>query len=584
VEIEAAKIHAPVFYRRFIDGEEQQVIFVIDLLGTPVSHGKFMKYIAFFHQPVIRFMHRGSGLLSLLLLLGATAWGTTGGLLILHTNDIHDHVRPGYIGIGGLPYISGYVRQVREERDDVLLLDAGDVLEKGDLVAFRTRGEITFEAMAQIGYDAITIGNHDLDFGLKHLRRFEELMEQKFLLLNLFNPEGTPEFTPSRIIEVKGVKVGVIGMIAPRKAYLGGVDHKESARLLAEEAERLKQEVHLVVALCHEGTRHVREWAKVARAVDVFITGHHHETLLEPIIVEETGAIIVQAGSDAKWVGRLELEIDLEAKRVADHHGELVLMQHDTIPADEEMIAWLAAREAEIAPEANEFVIDVDKPVGWFGLGRLASEAIRKYADADVGFYHPTQIVRNSLPAGPVDLNAIFRISAERVDPLLRLQMTGAEIATYMNGLSMSNWGLTQWAGFSVDIRNVGDDRYVYEPDLDPDRIYSVVMPEREWQRYFTEIFLPAYVRTLDRFNHLHQKERKTLPRRNFPATPVEFTFVEAAVAYLREIGAAGEQLQERLERLREAQGDADPNEARYAPRFRQRVDPSYYHDLVSEQ
>src|SRR4030095_1362900 len=87
----------------------------------------------------------------------------TARLLILHTNDLHDHVRAGSNGVGGLPYISGYVKQVRAERADVLLLDAGDVTEKGDLVAFKTHSVMTYEAMRRMGYDGAAIGNHEYD-------------------------------------------------------------------------------------------------------------------------------------------------------------------------------------------------------------------------------------------------------------------------------------------------------------------------------------------------------------------------------------------------------------------------------------
>lgn len=89
--------------------------------------------------PVWRLLLVGALLLpsSLVLRLGA---GETTRLLILHTNDHHDHLRAGPGGVGGLPYVSGFIRSVRTQHPDVLLLDAGDVTEKGDLVGFRTQG------------------------------------------------------------------------------------------------------------------------------------------------------------------------------------------------------------------------------------------------------------------------------------------------------------------------------------------------------------------------------------------------------------------------------------------------------------
>ena len=73
--------------------------------------------------------------LAITVFAAATAAAEPRTLLILHTNDLHDHVRQDYDDAGGLAYVAGYVDSVRAERGDVLLLDAGDVMEKGDLVA-----------------------------------------------------------------------------------------------------------------------------------------------------------------------------------------------------------------------------------------------------------------------------------------------------------------------------------------------------------------------------------------------------------------------------------------------------------------
>ena len=508
------------------------------------------------------------------LLLMTSAAADSGRLLLLHTNDIHDHLRPGYIGIGGLPYVSGFVKAVRAQRDDVLLLDAGDLLEKGDLLGYRTHGAATYEAIGRIGYDAVTIGNHDLDYGVRHLRELEQVMGQRLLLLNFVDRHGAPVFEPSRVVEVGGVKVGIIGMLAPRKDHLGGLDDEASGRALAAEAERLAREeqVHLIVALCHQGSGPAEEWSRMAPAVDVFVLGHHHETLLVPRVVEETGAIMVSAGSDGHWVGHLELEVDLEARRVIHYEGGLNLLRHDQVAADQAMLDSLRESEAALVPEASEAVVDLERPLGWFAIGGLAAEAIRQRAGTDVAFYHPTQIIRNGLPAGPLDHNAVFRISAERVDPIVRLAMTGQEISEYMTALAMSSWGQSQWAGFAVTVSQEGDGRTLYDNDLEPERVYTVAMPEREKQRYLNEVIYPAYVRMQQPV-----KAGQPLPRRYLPGEVVDFVFADAFSDYLRGVVADGVSVGERVAALREAQGDADPNEAIYEPRFLAPLTPAYF-------
>ena len=108
--------------------------------------------------------------LALLALAGAgSGFPEERTLVLLHTNDLHDHLRADYDGSGGLAYVSGYIRSVKASRPDVLTLDAGDLMEKGDLVGFRTRSSITCEAMGRVGYDAFSPGNHDTAYGDEHL-------------------------------------------------------------------------------------------------------------------------------------------------------------------------------------------------------------------------------------------------------------------------------------------------------------------------------------------------------------------------------------------------------------------------------
>ena len=80
-------------------------------------------------------------LLLALVVMSAAAWGSERRLVLLHTNDLHDHVRAGDDRRGGLPYVAGYVRQVRAEEAAVLLVDAGDVTEKGDQLRQRMRNQ-----------------------------------------------------------------------------------------------------------------------------------------------------------------------------------------------------------------------------------------------------------------------------------------------------------------------------------------------------------------------------------------------------------------------------------------------------------
>jgi 2',3'-cyclic-nucleotide 2'-phosphodiesterase (5'-nucleotidase family) len=508
------------------------------------------------HAQVLRF-------LVLVLLAGTQHAGAHGGapdpaareggrLLVLHTNDLHDHVRAGAAGIGGMPYVSGYVRSVRAQREDVLVLDAGDAAEKGDLVAFLTGSEITFEAMARVGYDAIAIGNHEHNFGLDQVRRFDVLSGERMLALNLVGADGQPLFPPSRLFEVGGLRVAVIGIALPRP--YDTLDFEASGAALAAHAAMLRRTAgaELVIALCHVGVEQASLWSRQAPDVDVFVTGHTHEALLEPVVVPETGALLVQAGSNARWIGRLELEV--VDGRVTAYRGELVELAHDRVAPDASLQAWVAAREAALYPTVDDVLTTIDAPLGWFAIARLAADAVRSRGAADVGLYHPTHVVRNALLPGPVTANALFRLAAERGHALVAVELTGAEIDAYLNGLARrdyAEWGLTQWAGFAVRAQAASDGAPQFASDLEPGRRYRVIMPATEWEKRFLRLAA-----------QLEGDEREgPLAARSFVAEPAGFSSLDAKIEYLTSMHGV-ESIEQRLQALGVAQGDSDPWES----------------------
>jgi 2',3'-cyclic-nucleotide 2'-phosphodiesterase (5'-nucleotidase family) len=470
-------------------------------------------------------------------------------LLILHTNDLHDHVRAGENGVGGLPYVSGYIKQVRAERPDVLVVDAGDVAEKGDLVAFRTHSVMTYEALRRIGYDGVTIGNHEHDeAGYDGLRRYEEALGQSLLCLNLLNADGTTAFEPSRLVDVNGVKIGLIGLIVPRKE--NGLDFAASGAALARESESLvAQGAELIVAICHERARHCADWSRAAPLVNVFVSGHSHEALHDPVVVPETGALIVQAGSYARWVGRLEIELDRKSRKIVGHHGRLVRMRHDQIPVDAEMLAWVEERELALAPEARELVLDNPAELDGFSVARLAAAGLRLAADVDVAFCHPYQIIRNVLPAGAVDVNALFKTGGQRGYENLVIELTGTEIDAYVNALQFIQREPPEWSGFRVRRETAPDGAEVYRSDLDPTRRYRVIMPKLEWETRFLR--LAANVSERDPQQALARAARTVQP------APSPMTFTDALHAYIKRVLADGDTLAARAQLLVEQREDA---------------------------
>lgn len=482
-----------------------------------------------------------SGVVLSFLLAVSGALAAERPLVLLHTNDLHDHLRAGENGRGGLPYVAGYVAQVRAAEPAVLLVDAGDVTEKGDLVAFRAHGVMTYDLMRRIGYDGVALGNHDYDdIPLGRMREFEQALGGGILCLNVLGPGGGSLFTGSRVVEKDGLRIGLIGLLTPRKSEDGGLDFAASGRALAAEATRLKENCDLVVAVCHENPLKCAEWSRQAPAVDIFVSGHSH-TALEKPVVADTGAIIVQAGSYARWVGRLELTVDTDKNRVVRHAGRLVPMNHAEIRPEADMLRWVREREQALAPEADDFVGDNPAEIDGFAVARIGAEALRRAAGADVGFCHPYQVIRNILPAGPVDVNAVFKTGGHRGHDNVLVDLTGTEIEAYVNALVSLQREPPEWAGFRVVARDP------WRTDLAADRRYRVVMPKIEWETRF--------LRLVDRL-----KERapaNPLATGTFAPVAAPVNFTDATVAYLRQVLRDGATWSARAQQLaRDREGE----------------------------
>lgn len=149
-------------------------------------------------------------------------------IVILHTNDLHGHLTSwtGWEGalkdktIGGFGRLAGAIAQARKDAGEtVLLLDAGDLI--GDtMIADLTHGKALIAALNHLGYDALTVGNHEPDFGTEALR--ERMGEAKFptVAANLVERKGGKLFTkPYFVRKVSGVSVGILGLAYPKTAW-----------------------------------------------------------------------------------------------------------------------------------------------------------------------------------------------------------------------------------------------------------------------------------------------------------------------------------------------------------------------------
>jgi 5'-nucleotidase / UDP-sugar diphosphatase len=409
---------------------------------------------------------------------GLWASAETDTVCILHTNDIHDHVRAGYGGLGGLPYVSGYVKSVRTARKDIMLVDAGDVMHKGDMVAARSGSKIVYEALGKIGYDAGAPGNHDIADGFAAHQERAEAAGLPVVCINAVGEGQKPYFTPSKIIDVDGVKVGIIGLTAPRAGVLSVAN---TAKAVAKEAARLEPMVHVIVAVCHVGSRNCSEISRNAPAVDVFVAGHQHEVLEAPKVVPETGALIICAGDNSRYVGRLELTVDLDSEEIVQYEGKLVPMKHAEIPCDAPLLQWINEYERATCPEAARVIGRCAKNVPGPGVARLCAEGMRQSANADVGLF-PGKSLLAGLPRGAIDVNALFAATRIADESVVSVTIPGRALVAFAKSDAAVGKKVF-WAGKGITVdysRPAG--KHVIASDVDPNASYMVALPRDTWE------------------------------------------------------------------------------------------------------
>ena len=280
---------------------------------------------------------------------------------ILHTNDIHSELLPhrsavdgnaerGHHAMGGVARLATAVNEIREskkkEDEPLLLFDAGDFLGGAPFAWLALDGRASELAiMQEMRYDAVTIGNHEYDYGPDALAQYllragYPDAHQKTLIL-ASNTEAPATgllgaqalYRKTGMFELgNGLKVGVFGIIGKEAILMMGetegmrfLDQHETARQMIEELKG--QGADVIVALSHCGLVEDRELARKVPGIDIILGAHCHTTLFEPILLGST--IVVQAGRFGEYLGQLELAYNrgtgqVRARNLENRHPFLI--------------------------------------------------------------------------------------------------------------------------------------------------------------------------------------------------------------------------------------------------------------------
>jgi 2',3'-cyclic-nucleotide 2'-phosphodiesterase (5'-nucleotidase family) len=446
---------------------------------------------------------------------------------IVGTNDLHGGV-VARNGRGGLALLGGYVKNLRAARardgGAVLLLDAGDMFQ-GTLESNIGEGAAVVAAYNALGYSAAAIGNHEFDFGpvgkaatprapgddpRGALRARASEARFPFLAANLIetatgSPPGWTNVRPTTLIDVAGIKVGIVGVMTLRAlsatiaGNVGGLSVAPLVDTIRAHATALRtQGANVVIVTAHAGGRCATldrpddlsscepgaEIIEVARGlprglVDVIVAGHTHAAIAHQV----EGIAITEAYSNGRAFGRVDLSIDRRTRTVVGRRSfpprdlcerenpttkacgprsdaALVAPEYEGAPVEPD-----AAIEQVLAPALEQVRTLKAEPIGVVletpirrllpvsPLGNLVTDAyLAAVPGADVAVNNSGGGLRADLPAGPLTYGSVFEVMP--FDNLVvRLRVTGQQLRqVFSASIQQGRRGLG-FAGVRVEAR-----------------------------------------------------------------------------------------------------------------------------------
>ena len=393
-------------------------------------------------------------------------------LTVLSTNDTHgtwfdstyvdSKTRPSLMAV------KYYVDSVRtaDGAGNVLFIDAGDCLQ-GDNAPYyfnyvdTETPHLYPRLVAYMGYDAVAVGNHDVETGHPVYDRVAADLKKAgvdFLAANAIrNDNGKPYFTPYKIVKKAGLKVAVLGYTnANMKAWLteelwSGMHFVPIVDVIQADVDRIKAKEHpdVMVVVMHSGTgegdgRQLESEGldafQLVRGVDFVLASHDHR----PYVVATDTSAFLNSGSHSRNVAEGKLHLTVKGRKVVSKNYEAGLIPVKAEKADPEM-------KAHFQPDYEAVKAFTLREVGILNTDRWTRDAYRGMSDyvnlihtlslgckpAEISFSAPLTF-NGYVQSGIIRYNDLFTIYPFE-NQLFVVKMTGEEIQRYLE-LSYDKW------------------------------------------------------------------------------------------------------------------------------------------------
>ncbi|QPC47815.1 bifunctional metallophosphatase/5'-nucleotidase [Mangrovibacillus cuniculi] len=395
-------------------------------------------------------------------------------LSLLHTNDIHARTEQ-------FPKLVTAVKEARKQNPHSLLLDAGDVF-SGTLYFNEFKGQADLKFMNLMGYDVMTLGNHEFDLGNdeegnKALAEFIEAAKFAFVSSNvdfsndqalqgLFSDTISSKPKDGKIYQgmvkkVKGEKIGFFGLTTQETADIASPGKVQFENYIEEAKKAVKafedMGVNKIVAVTHIGYNDNPNvdndilLAQNVPGIDVIVGGHSHDKLTEPVVIDadkdgkvKDKTLIVQAYQYGDFLGSLDVSFN-SAGEVVSHKGKLI--ETATFADDKKALKILKPyqdkiKEIESTETGATAINALENPRQGNGsttsvrsnettLGNVITDGmLAKAQQYDSNVIMALQNgggIRNSIDAGPITVGEVISVLPFG-NTLATMQLTGKEL------------------------------------------------------------------------------------------------------------------------------------------------------------
>lgn len=384
------------------------------------------------------------------------------------TNDIHggiDRSKATFINPDFPPQLGGggsaarLIKHMRGLTDgktrDNFLLDAGDFFQ-GRPIGTVSKGVAIMRYFNQVGYDALTVGNHEFDILNDDLQIALNMAKFPILSCNIINKE-TGELVdfvePYIIRERLGIKFGIIGLTTTDTELMSfpeniaGIDFIDEKQALLKWIPIVREQADIIILLGHMGLPYdpakmykarysddiyktsddrrwgwdVQEIAHEVEGIDLIIGGHMHKGIAEPWADPLTHTLCMQGYAYGSNLNVLTLKLDTETKTISGWQTidkqagmSVTLFEDEFLPVPE--IAESIAKDQKIAEKGMDEVIGMAKVYlnregadAQNRMGNLIMDAMNDVVDADFAFMNLGG-VRGTIAQGPISYRDVFTV------------------------------------------------------------------------------------------------------------------------------------------------------------------------------